>query len=306
MPVRSSSFLPLRIRRGPAAAVLAALTLAAVLLAAGSAASAQPRPVPPSDPPSLAARQAELRNLLQEVRREGIATGEAREAWQREQAELEDEVRALREETARLEAALPELRTRAAALEREADDAGGRAAAARERHERFRAALRARLAELAVLAEQGLPLDRELRARKARDAAEAASRPEAPLSGAAGELLGLTFRILTDSRTFQATSAVIQGAADEQHVVEVLRVGSVQALARTADGTAAHTLRTDAAGRTAWSPPLADPALAERIRRGLEIVKRRRAPELLLLPVPGPVDRGAAAGGESERRGTQP
>jgi len=233
---------------------------------------------------------AELLRLLSECRQEREAMVAAGAATERERAELEDEVEALEEDLARLRKPLASLRKRNLELEASVKALEDRATAARRRSRAIRAALLQALTWIERLEQHALPVNREKRLAQVRDVAEAAARDRTTLATAAGDLLGVAFKVLSDSRTFQATSAVILGPGKEdggeRRVVDILRIGAVQALAISPDGDQVWRTREGAGGAPGWSGPEPDAELAGAVRRGIDILLRRRAPEILRLPIP--------------------
>jgi hypothetical protein len=75
------------------------------------------------------------------------------------------------------------------------------------------------------------------------------------------------------------------GSGRDRQAVDVLRIGLIDAIALTPDDTEARTVVPDARGRLIWSPPAKPPGLIPTVRDGLEILSRRRTPEVIVLPL---------------------
>jgi len=267
---------------------------------------------PPQSIPRAASKMAELLRLLAECRKEREAMVAAEAAADRERAELEDEAHALEDDLARLQKPLAALRARDRELAAAVKAQEVRVKAARERGRVIRAAFQKALAWIERLEERALPVNRENRLAQVRDAREAAARDRTTLATVAGDLFGVAFKVLSDARTFQATSGVIPGAGDpgggKRRVVRIIRIGAVQALAISPGGDEVWRTQAGARGVPVWAKPEPAAELAEAVRRGIDILLRRRAPEILRLPIPAwafqGVGNGAPKAGGRSPRGT--
>ena len=258
---------------------------------------AQPEPAQPGSPtrirPSEAvaqavSRMAQLRDLLAEIRRERCAAEEARQAWQREKASLEDEIVALDQRHAALTVQLEE-RTRTvneAAAKKE--QAALELDRLRTHYEQgLRREYGTALQWLLRYTERSLPVDRPARVDAVQRAIRRGQQETTALSRLAGDQFGFVFKALSRSRTFEAHQATIRESDGKERVVDALRIGPVQVLSLTPDDQEIRGIRfDDTTGQPVWTAPQADPALARTLRRALEIARRRRTPELLELPIP--------------------
>jgi hypothetical protein len=255
---------------------------------------------PPQSIPRAASKMAELLRLLAEGRQEREAMVAAEAAADRERAELEDEVRALEDDLARWQKPLAALRARHRELEASVKAKELRVKAARERARAIRAAFQKALASIERLVERALPVNRENRLAQVRDARKAAARDRTTLATVAGDLFSLAFKVLSDSRTIQATSGVIPGeggpSGAKQRVARIIRIGAVQALAIPPGGDEVWRTRDGARGVPVWTEPETAAELAEAVRRGIDILLRRRAPEILRLPIPARAFQGVGSG----------
>ena len=240
---------------------------------------------PEKDPPA-ASRVVELRRLVSEIRLERQKAVADKEAWDRDRAALEYEMEVLEREIARLQSPLPDLRTKEARLARETRAQETTLEADGQSNRKTRSLFQQFLSRMEALAAQSLPLKRTERLERIREVRSATTGTRATLSSLVGGLLGLVFQALTESRTFSADSTEMKDATGERRRVEILRIGTVQALALAPDSKRVQGTRLDDSGNPAWAPPREDPDLARAVRRGLDILLRRSPPALLSLPVP--------------------
>lgn len=246
----------------------------------------QPQVRPPVETGKIAARAAELRAVLARIRQEQQAARAAGEAWRREKAELDDEFDAVSEDTRRLRSDLERMRRRTAELEARAVTGNREAEAAAARDRSLRSWLVRTFAWMHALNDSSLPAGRDARRERIVSLWREAVRDETAISSVASTLFGAAFRWLSDSRTFEALEAVIPaGTTGERRAVEVLRIGLVDAIALTPDDAEARSVVLDAKGRPIWGPPANQPGLIERVRDGIEIIGRRRTPEVIVLPL---------------------
>lgn len=273
-----------------ALALLLALATHAVAQQPAEHKPAEQKPAvrPPVDSGGTATAAAELRSLLARIRQERKAAQVTAEAWQREKAEFEDERTAVQEDCRRLQAELDRLREHAVKLEARTAAADNEAENAATRERALRSLLVRSFAWIHALNESSLPAGRATRRERIVTAWREAVRAETPIASSASTLFGLAFRWLGDSRSFEVTDTVIaDDAAGRRRAVEVLRIGLVGALALTPDDTTVHATVVGPQGRPVWGPPETRPGLIERARDGLEIIGRRRTPEVIVLPLPG-------------------
>jgi hypothetical protein len=278
----------------PAGPGLRILALAAILalallprLAAQPPEAPKPKIRPPVETEGVAAKATELRAILAKIRQEQKAARAAAAAWRREKAELTDEIEAVTEDVEHLDAGLARLGTRAADLEERTRVARREATAAAGHELALRSLLLRTYAWVHALNETGLPAGRDARRDRIVSLWRESARSETPLSTAASSLFGVAFRWLGDSRTCEAIDAVIRGrAAADRRAVSVLRIGLTSAIAVPPDRSEARTVILDDEGRAVWTSPLGSPGLIERVSDGLEVIRRRRTPEVIALPVP--------------------
>jgi uncharacterized protein DUF3450 len=262
-----------------------------VFLPALPSLEAQPEPtrIRPSEAVAQAAsRMAQLRDLLADIRRERCAAEEARQAWQRERASLEDEIVALDQRNATLTVQLEERARTVNEATAKKDEATLELNRLRTHYEQgLRREYGTALQWLLRYSERSLPVDRPARVDAVQRAIRRAEQETTALSRMAGDQFGFVFKALSRSRTFEAHQATIRESDGKERVVDALRIGSVQVLSLTPDDQEIRGIRFDqTSGQPVWTAPQADPALARTLRRALEIARRRRTPELLELPIP--------------------
>ena len=245
--------------------------------------------VRPAEPDRNApSRRGELLRLLEEIRQERQRSVAEQEAWEQDRISLENETSSLRLENDRLMKTLPGLREQASRLAEEAATLEKDLKVVEQSIQQIRSACRQHYTWMETFVAESLPLARSERLEKIREARAASENTRTPLSGVVGEIMGLAFKILAESRTFSATKIEEKNPAGGRRVVDVLRIGTVQMLTLSLDDRWVQATRFAAGKKPTLGPPAEDPTLAATIRKALDILHRRRTPSLMLLPAPWP------------------